>query len=388
MSEHVDRNTRVPFASSTALNHDTLNDHESTLPGYPRLRLSENRTAILKFLERDLVSHDLERIAPRLWWMSKQDSANISPLHRQRVKSRDIVVTEDPKLHLVWINNRIFLKPLPEYLLNYDFWAEYLSPCPNPRLTNTQPGAPLIRQDSTRVNSFPRTAESAQAELIRASALGYIRTYFYLIKHQSDFRIAKEPALCLVPPDITWNTFSRFSALFDKTIPDCVVSRRYCYGEIRLTRLNFYARFLLGRSHFVRIGPPAQYAAYFARFYAPLLFLFGFMSVVLSAMQVEIAVESLEAGLSPWWAFHRVSRGFSVFALLGTAVVLMGVAGVWLWKFGKEWKFALLDRYIRRRDMHEAMQERDVGRTRAGTVEESRGDVRKEEMEVTGKGIV
>ncbi|CAJ2513956.1 Uu.00g020750.m01.CDS01 [Anthostomella pinea] len=51
-------------------------------------------------------------MASRLWWMSKQDSANIFPLHWQLVKQRTVIVTEDPKLHLVWIHNRIFIKPL------------------------------------------------------------------------------------------------------------------------------------------------------------------------------------------------------------------------------------------------------------------------------------
>lgn len=37
-----------------------------------------------------------------------------------------IVVSKDPKLHLVWINDRIFLKPLPRYLTSYTIWRDYL----------------------------------------------------------------------------------------------------------------------------------------------------------------------------------------------------------------------------------------------------------------------
>ncbi|KAL8367881.1 hypothetical protein RB599_003680 [Gaeumannomyces hyphopodioides] len=72
-------------------------------------------------LAREFCSDDLDRVADKLWWMSKQDSGNISPLHRQLVKRRTIVVTEDPKLHLVWIYDRIFIKPFPRYIGSYAF---------------------------------------------------------------------------------------------------------------------------------------------------------------------------------------------------------------------------------------------------------------------------
>ena len=44
-----------------------------------------------------------------------QSSADISPLHRQRVKGRAVIVTEDPKLYLVWFYDHIFIKPLPGF---------------------------------------------------------------------------------------------------------------------------------------------------------------------------------------------------------------------------------------------------------------------------------
>jgi hypothetical protein len=35
-------------------------------------------------------------------------------------------VAEDPRLHLVGVYDRVFVKPLPKYLLSYDFWQIYL----------------------------------------------------------------------------------------------------------------------------------------------------------------------------------------------------------------------------------------------------------------------
>jgi len=54
-----------------------------------------------QFRDREFCASDLEALAPRLWVISIQSGANINPLHRQRVKGREIIVTEEPRLHLV-----------------------------------------------------------------------------------------------------------------------------------------------------------------------------------------------------------------------------------------------------------------------------------------------
>ncbi|KAJ5976547.1 hypothetical protein N7481_010254 [Penicillium waksmanii] len=84
---------------------------------------------------------------------------------------------------------------------------------------------------------------------LRKAALGYLRTYFYLIQYESDLRIAQDPALFLVPTEVTWRRFCQFTDNF-KDITDNEVSGRYHYGEIRLTRLNYYAPVLFGKSHY------------------------------------------------------------------------------------------------------------------------------------------
>ena len=88
-----------PFSFSYQLNNELDKSEGITshsLPGYPRILL-ENRSKLRDFLGRHLISMDLEIMAFKLWWMSKQDSANVSPLHRQLVKKRKIIITEDPK---------------------------------------------------------------------------------------------------------------------------------------------------------------------------------------------------------------------------------------------------------------------------------------------------
>ncbi|ORY70346.1 uncharacterized protein BCR38DRAFT_104995 [Pseudomassariella vexata] len=123
------------------------------LPGYPQISLQDRRT-VWDFLSQEFFSDDLDRMADKLWWMSKQDSRNISPLHRQLVKRRTVIITEDPKLHLVWIYDRIFIKPLPRYIMSYAFWQDYLC--------------------NDKNNDISKRTR------IHRAALGYLRTYYYL----------------------------------------------------------------------------------------------------------------------------------------------------------------------------------------------------------------
>src|SRR5450432_3090044 len=83
-----------------------------TLPGQPRISF-DDPDRLTQFLLEDLSIPLLEKMAPWLWMLSTQSSDNISPLQHQRVKGREIVITENPQLHLVWFYNRIYLKPIP-----------------------------------------------------------------------------------------------------------------------------------------------------------------------------------------------------------------------------------------------------------------------------------
>ncbi|KAF9871880.1 hypothetical protein CkaCkLH20_10512 [Colletotrichum karsti] len=299
---------------------DTLDDASPSaqprrLPGYPRTSLHD-KIGMLDFLEREHCSSDLDRIAHRLWWMSSQNSANISPLHRQRVKRRTIVITEEAKLHLVWIHDRIFIKPLPRYLTSHAFWRRYLTVPPGPA-----PGSGVGVDPEAR----------ARRDRIRRAALGFLRTCLHLVRYESDFHIAQDPALRLIPEGITWEEFCDFTAGLAR-VGDHEVSGRYGYGEIRLTRLNFYAPFLLGRSYFQRVE--YQYAAYFAHFYGPILFAIGIVSIVLSGLQVAVAVDTAAP-------LQAAALWFSVLMILGFCSVMFVMFSILAWKIAMEWKFAI-----------------------------------------------
>jgi hypothetical protein len=279
-----------------------------TLPGQPSIPFGDHiRTT--QFIEDDLWPHDLETMAPHLWIMTTFSSANINPLHRQRVKGREIIVTEDARLHLVWIHDRIFVKPIPRYLLSHIFWEAYL--------------------DSKSGSNDDRAK-------LRTAATGFLRTYRYLIRHESDFRIAQQDSLRLIPQDVDWASFSRFTSDLNH-IEDSAVSKRYCFGELRLTRLNFYAPFLLRKYHYEQVH--GQYGDHFARLYGPVLFVFAIVSTILNSMQVALAADQSMAG--HWVSIWHISRWFSVISIASTAIVAMCFVVLWLWMFLDEWIYTI-----------------------------------------------
>lgn len=313
-----------PFAKA-----DQLNDELDTvarpampaistkrLPGYPRIYLDQY-AKVDEFLKQEFLLKDLEKMAPYLWMMSKHDSKSISPLHRQRVKGRDIVITEDPRLHLVWYHDRIFIKPLPKYLLSHYFWEKYL----------------CIDGDS-----------APEQITLQKAVLGYLRTYIHLIKYESDFRIATDDKLQLIPSDILFLEFCDFIAPLENLL-DADVAGRYAYGEIRLTRLNLYSKIFLMKFSFHRIRP--QYSDYFASFYGPLLFVFAILSVVLGAMQVSMAIDFDVS--KQWKYFGQFCQWFSVMCLSAVAILVLWLGLLFLYKFIKEWVYAIAE-HQRRKD--------------------------------------
>ena len=308
----------VPFEEANELVKG-FNADCNNVPGHPRIRASHT-DRVLEFLEDELCSADLEQIGPKLWWFSMHDRANISPLHRQQVKNRTITVTEESRLHLVWYYDRIFIKPLPKYLLSHAFWKTFLSTDGNEKINEKK-------------------------DRIRRAALGFLRTYYFLIKHESDFLIARDNGIPLIPAETTWDQFFAISSQFDR-ITDDDTNIRYQYGEIRLSRLNFYAPLLLGRSTYHRVA--GQYRDYFKWFYAPMVFLFALTSLMLSAMQVGTGVEAIVAS-KRGRLMIEVSRWFSVVSILGTAWVVGVLAMVLVLKYAREWMYAFQCRWRKKR---------------------------------------
>jgi len=165
-----------------------------------------------------------------------------------------------------------------------------------------------------------------------------------LIQHESDFHIAQQDNLRLIPKDVDWPSFCRLITELN-CIEDSVVSKRYCYGELRLTRLNFFAPFLLRKFHFEQVY--GQYGDFFGRLYGPILFVFAVVSTILNSMQVALAAEQLVA--ARWESVWYLSRCFSIISLVA-AIVSTWFILLWLWVFLDEWIYTVKRKLEKRRD--------------------------------------
>ncbi|KAF3768254.1 hypothetical protein M406DRAFT_249419, partial [Cryphonectria parasitica EP155] len=144
-------------------------------------------------------------------------------LHHQLILGQDIFLAERMDLHLVWTAGRIFLKPIPRFLLEPSFWTDHLA--------------------SSQECILP------YRHGLRAWALGLLYSYTALIGHESYFFIAKSKHL--LPEEVDWQgwrTLVQQVLQVDDT--DRKVDSRLINGELRLGRLNKIYK--LSRGPFLR----------------------------------------------------------------------------------------------------------------------------------------
>lgn len=255
-----------------------------------------------------------------LHFVAPPNFRRIDSLHEQHIKKRRIVIAEDPGLHLVWYYDTIFIKPIPLFLLNFTTWRGLLLP-PISTVISRQPDCPV---EGGRTSYSVNTLD-AQCK----SAIGFLRTYSILIRHPSDYEIARSSGL--IHENITYSDFRAFIKPFF-ALPESAVSQRYRFGQMRLTRLNWAVRLLQPCS--VSTGSWFANKLYYQELYTqsgdysvswlpPLLFTFAALSVVLSAMQVVLAA----LGTDFRQPVVRFSWGFSIsaiaFCILACSILLV-----------------------------------------------------------------
>lgn len=236
-----------------------------------------------KHLYKQLNPEELNEMHAHLWWAGWP--GNIRPLHEQKIKRRDILLTEHVRLHLTWVDSTIYIKPLPVFMLNWAFFDRYLC------------------QD---------------AELL-GMANGLFMTYTKLIQFPCDLAIAHDAGL--VPKEMAWQSWSALSTSLQTRLahnhnPERYpINKRYIYGELRLRRLNHIYRFGYWRGEYLALS--AQYDHFFAVNFAWLLLLVVYLSCILSAMQVVLSTKKVPDML------NNASYGFSIFAMV---FILFGIA--------------------------------------------------------------
>lgn len=223
---------------------------------------------------------------------------NIAPLHHQKLLQREIFATTASRLHLIWFDRIIFIKPLPNCCMNADYF---------------------------------KTTISANAE-VYALASGFLRSYSHLITSSLDLEIAKE--VYLISKDVTWENWhalrrSVLEALPSDTVDNFItekrMNKRWRYGELRLGRLNIIYR-ATGRG-LTYFTIHREYGTYFNQYFHIFITVFAFIAIILSAMQIIVAISNKPAVLD------RISYNFSLAFLLLVVICLGYVLLVFLAMF-------------------------------------------------------
>ncbi|KAL1602377.1 hypothetical protein SLS60_005793 [Paraconiothyrium brasiliense] len=293
-----------PFLKHHALDQQTLAPFQGPsqtptihhVPDQPSVPL--NNQEVQDFLTAELQTTILDRMYNWLWLCATKESHRIDALHQHLFKGRSILPTEDPALHLIWFKDKVCIKPIPLCLLNHSFWLHFLPPSPE------APSA--LPPSSTRL------------------ALGFLRSYAYLIRHRSDLAIAVENGL--LPKHVDWLQWAHFIAPF-RNVQDLDVAPRYHFGQLRLTRLNLLIRVLRPRSR-DDAGTNRHYytmhwytSAYLRQFVSAGVFVFASLSLIMSAMQVILSLPSDMAGRT--WTREKDALSFAFWGFCVTVLVLL-----------------------------------------------------------------
>ena len=268
------------MASTSNIHLSNSGSAITALQGQP---CSSNRVPS-ETLEADFSLTDLNNIHSHLWIAGSL--GNISPLHHQRVLLREVIPSEQARLHLVWFDRNIYVKPLPDSLLD--------------------------------INSYPDTSSDPSG-----SITGFLHSYFSLICYPIDLVLAKKSHL--ISEDVTWEQWVAFRDAIMLKTKDSHISRRYGYGELRLNRLDIIYR-LTGRG-LTYFTVHRNYKTYFAQYFSLFVTVFAFAAVILAAMQVLVAIQDIPE------AVVVTSYRFAVAVLVGVCSCFGYVVSVFLFMF-------------------------------------------------------
>lgn len=248
---------------------------------------TSHRNEVNRFLR---ASFDLSRfhaIRKMLWLIAVHGAPR--SLYYQRFLRREIVISEQLDLHLVWAKSRIFITPLPDFLLNHEFWETHISCDPQ----------------------------------LHRAACWLLYSYCGLIRYNHDLQVAQDNRLVNGHLDYrAWTEFSR--AILPNLNPEDsnTMDTRFKYGELRLNRLDTIYRYSpqkLSVANFLQGFPHAlteSYVPYMDQ-YNNAVSAFGAFVIVLSAFNL-----SLSARKNPDPDLQQAAYGFAIFAMILVATLL------------------------------------------------------------------
>ncbi|KAM6513966.1 hypothetical protein FALCPG4_015152 [Fusarium falciforme] len=269
------------------------------------------------WIKKELDIRRLNKIITWLWVAGRPMPPR--PLHHQILVNREIFITEQMDMHLVWAAGRIFLKPLPRFLLEPQFWRLFL--CCRPGCTCSNDELVDIQDDG----------QGCAQRVLWKCAMGFLFSYAALIRHEGDFAIAQEKRL--LPAEVKWAVWRTLVKELDTEHIYSDIAPRFVYGELRLSRLNKIYR--LSQRQLLRgyVLQWDQYGSFFRDNFTWLASATVYIAIVLTAMQVGLATDRLASNRD----FQSASYGFTVFSISGPLIVIGLIVVAFSCAFANNW---------------------------------------------------
>lgn len=246
---------------------------------------AEDRDEVHRFLCAFFDMSRFKAIRQMLWLIAVHGAPR--SLYYQKFLRREIVITEELDLHLVWAKSKIFVKPIPDFLLNYEFWETHISCDPQ----------------------------------LQRAACGLLYSYCGLIRFGHDLQVAKE---ChLINGNLDYRSWSEFARTILPNLNAHTMDTRFQYGEMRLHRLDTIYRCSIGGFSLSGIfqGFPhaltESYVPYMEQ-YNNAVSAFGVIVIVLSAFNLSLSARS--GGPNP--DLQQAAYGFAIFAMILCATLI------------------------------------------------------------------
>ncbi|KAI9733627.1 MAG: hypothetical protein M1834_003229 [Cirrosporium novae-zelandiae] len=238
-----------PFSETVALFPKTRSETTNSSVQIPEIqsstltRLEWQKHEAIKSLS---VQH-LNSISKHLWLAGRAFTSPVEKfaLHRLKAIGFELSLIEDAGLHLLWQDRQIYLKPLPDFLLDYNFWKANLCS------SDDRNEADYLGMSNLRlIHLFRIEVETSSFVEGTNGAIGLLLSYTWLIQWESDLKIAQ--ANDLLDKTISYSAWMAFRTSFlsifhRNQISLPALAWRYDFGNLSLDRINNIWSFSLRR---------------------------------------------------------------------------------------------------------------------------------------------
>lgn len=232
---------RLPFKTSLIANPLLPISYFSYKSPTPRLETikTSDEEGLLQFMNHDLAIPRLDQVVhlynnSNSATSSKRYAASSSLYRLQHFfegsARKRIIVTEFVELHLVYTELNVFIKPLPAYLLDRNYW--------------------IMMDDYNK--TFEGLDMASSDSVLWRNALGFLLSYMDLIRSEMDFNVAMdsshfEPLLPRFIDDVekielTYREWRKFALevldAYGEAIPACLQNTRWAYSCIDLYHIS------------------------------------------------------------------------------------------------------------------------------------------------------